>query len=313
MKKLLLIGTITLTGSGIANSFAETKIMLDQKEINNNSLYNKLNTYSNWKEDSFAPINLENIVWNLNKDFYWNKLTLNSQRYWFRFWGGEQEALTEAVKHFLDTGIKNNRAILEQYDTKLVGSTPEPKYEETLNNYSDSPQKLLTRSQTYSYTDTYTFSHKWTHTVNVKTEFNFSFFKKFELNYTYSDEKQVTNTHTETQTLQYSGQTYEVPPHHQGKFERIIYSKNYENNGILRFNVPIDKQGIFVDSASTYVKYFPQKLVYPWYSARDVVNILKNNGFKDYLIKGTAANKNSVITVDNINNPSLVWINVPLK
>lgn len=302
MKKLLAVLTsISILGPSSLSMMAMTSKINTSPQNKKHKIdsFKNIVKIVNWNSEHNDYINsdyVDRMLDGLPRDFY--RTAVNSQ------------AWNKGSVLVWDTVPRN--------DTRIIES-----YENVYTNNTSSKQVSKTQSRTETFTEKHQFSMELTEKVctnvenkitgkislplgGVEDTISFAFGEETGTEKSWSDSK--TNSVEETIPSQEINQN----PYTILHVKYLITQGTTDYNGIARFKMS--------DLTSKIIRiptfYFgsnenPNSMIWNNYSIKDIVKILKDEGYDDQLIE--EENHYSLISVDNLSNPKTAVLNLPIK
>ncbi|WP_368486688.1 ETX/MTX2 family pore-forming toxin [Spiroplasma sp. DGKH1] len=243
--------------------------------------------------DVLPPSNIENLatdVDNLARQYYSVDHFINNN-------------LTSAK--YIASLLQSTTGYAEAYYTKALNSNVIETFDDTYTNNTNNNQKIKTQS----YSKTITNTTSWSITGGTKTKItekvNFIFFEG-KISAELDISGGYTNTTTETETVEAPEQEFILPANKTGVVTYIIEEGTYQSDGRIRFFVSPDT----LIWTSTWEDSAGGQHSAP-FNLRGLVEYFKSHGYGKYFLNNYQGD--SVITVDNLDNPQKISLNLPIS
>lgn len=206
----------------------------------------------------------------------------------------------------LQNQIYNNKiGLLETKNKEKINVLNSRVWGHTFTNSSNSEQTFSTQA----YEKTITKTSTWTISVSLKESLKFDFFVG-EGSVEFTVTGGYTNTKTETETLKLPSQNFKIKPNSVADVNVILEKATYKSTGIVKFEVDMSKELDFGPYTSK-CNNIEEKHTTSILTVKEFIDILWKHNYDDYL-KHNDNNTNSIFTVDNIENPTRAYFNIPI-
>lgn len=194
-------------------------------------------------------------------------------------------------------------------------------FNDTFRNDSNYEQEYNTESYTKEITNTHTFSvgitESITNSLSISASFKIPFINtstevKNELTIGFNSSQEWSDSISEKVSVVAPSQRIKASPHSVLKVLYVIKQGVYNSKGIINFEVENINQKLFQIPHF----YFTtdgnfQNVSWEMWSAAEIVETLREIGYINQLKNNSQ--QYSIITVDNINHPNKIYLNLPVS
>lgn len=306
MKKILcFITSLTL----VTSTLTPIAILANQKTINNPKHQDIEEHWSN---------SFENLIKMINTKYTSSKNLENNSLI--------ETIIATQISNYYQTAFDQQMGTIRSWEmTPIDDEQILWTFSDTFRNNSNHEQIYNTESYTKEIINTHTFSINLTETysksISVNAGFKIPFLENGEFNggtenqetFEISEGKQWSDSKTEKVSVKAPSQTIKASPHSALKVLYIIKQGVYASKGIVNFKV--QKKDLDIKNFLIPHFYFKsdgslQTTIWEQWSVLDIVNTLKELGYLNQLKNN--ATQYSVVTVDDVANPSNFYLNLPI-
>ncbi|WP_346350294.1 ETX/MTX2 family pore-forming toxin [Spiroplasma endosymbiont of Calodromius spilotus] len=281
MKKLLgILGTIIISGSGMVGIVGNAPYIITAHE-------------NNLKYEVLAPTSVKNLI-----QTYMNYVEETSDN--FSYWIGSAE---EDVPKRFDALTNNNTGNLYTKNMIAISDNVVQTFEGNYTNNSSSFQTFQTQSYSKTIGNTNSFTISLSESVSFETSFKFLFFNS-SINVDINSNQEWNKTTTTEETVSAPSQSFIVSPHSKGTAQYIIRQGTYNSSGVIRYFKPLDFK--------LWSPNFKDIYGNTWSSNTTLTNMIKRIGSKYGDMLAMDYKGNSILSTDNINNPTVIIFNIPI-
>lgn len=196
-------------------------------------------------------------------------------------------------------------------------------YENTYINHSNLPQKRLTQSRTETISETHSFSVTLSERISTSAGVKISgkirvpiaeIKEELEIKFGVESKSEKSWNESKTTTISETVPSQEIlqNPHTTLHVNYKVSQGTWDYNAITRFKIDDMENNLF----RIPLFYFSEKgtinyIVWNNYSIKETLEILKEYGYSDQL-NLDQKREYSIISVDNIENPKKIFVNLPI-
>ncbi|UZQ30361.1 MAG: ETX/MTX2 family pore-forming toxin [Spiroplasma phoeniceum] len=306
MKKLLsLLTVLTISGTAVPTTIAASPYQKEEKLNSNINYFSQTNSLDNlsrgkrsfsWIKD--RKVNFEDILayMILHKKFNKN----------FKYPVSFKTNMKDSVKKLQDEIYNNKTGLLKINNKERLNLQSSKIWGHTFTNSSDKEQVFSTQA----YEKIVTNTNKWNINISLKESLKFDFFVgEGSVEFTISGGYEKTETKTET--LKLPSQNFKVKPNSTADVNIVLEKATYKSTGLVTFEVDMNK---VLDLGPYTIKYIDEddriEEKNGTLTIRELIDVLWENNYNQYLKYNN--NTDSIFTVDNIDNPTKAYFNIPI-
>jgi len=282
MKKLLsLLSVLTISGTAAPTVIANNPYLITIYE-------------NNLKYEILPPTSVKNLI-----QTYMNYIEENGDN--FDSWIGSADADVSLRYKQL---TNNKTGSLYTKNMIAISDNVVQTFENNYINNTSSSQTFQTQSYSKTVGNTNSFTISLNESVSFNTSFKFLFWNSsIDVNINSTQTWDKTTTTEETVTA--PSQSFIVGPNSKGTAQYIIRQGTYKSNGIIRYYLPSDFK-----LWSPNWKGLDGKT---WSSSTTLTNMIKRIGTKYSDMVSMDYKGNSILSTDNVNNPTVIIFNIPIN
>lgn len=302
MKKILsLLASISLISTGIVTP---TSILL--------------NSIQRQDVEDYSPDSFQNVIkiMNLANEGTTKEILENSKEV--------GELITNYVPDYYESAFNGKKGVIRSWEMKAIDDEQVLfTFNDTFSNNSSYEQIYNTESYSREIVNTHTFSMSITEitskTTNIGGSFTIPFLNsgiggeaKHEMHYELQNNKQWSDSEEEAIIVTAPSQAIKTSAHSVLRVSYVVKQGIYNSRGVVNFEVEdLEKETFNIphfffkeDGSFDYVTWEMKSVL-------EIIDAFKKTGYIDQFKNNST--KYSVITMDDIENPTKIYLNLPIS